>query len=318
MRDGNFNKLIRSYVALRSQLWVIPLVVGFVVFFVITAGVLAYSFFGLFEKGDLATFLKSFAPSLAASFLEDLVFFILIGIIPIIYAFKDPSRYGIDKRARWLFNASNFDPKAIDYLVKNIKRIAVYSPKCTMEIFFLQPSEDGSAVMANIRSTRKFSNLFREISLEEFPLTISASADDVFVNGRNGELTAIYLLKKSSSPTAYHDGPVSLEKPYKKEFFVKVEGDGEFEVVHEFWVWYKVGEPFWFKTVHWTGEMNVVVMNKSEFTSIKLRNERTGFQKELKLGDMENYSYPELPGSNNQPFVLEELVVMKDCPGTTG
>lgn len=317
LRNADKN-LVRSYRPLRSSVWAIPLFVGFFIFFLITvaACVVAWKYLG-----DEQSFYKSFLPSLAASLIEDVLFFLLVGIIPIFIAFKSPARYKIKSRAKWLFNAPNVDRRAVDYLTDNIRKIAAYSPFCNMKLEFHEPTEDGRGIKTIIVSTRKFVNLFRDVRLSDFELNIAANSDKIYVDGSNGQLVSVLLLKDGCDPRALHcGGPLCLRDPFEKKYKEPIDPNGEYQIYHEFWVWYEKGEPFSVKASHWTGRLQIQVENKSNSVAIRLENLKDGGEQVLKPGESVSYSYDSLPASTVRPFALLDLetIKMEACPGTTG
>lgn len=274
-----------------------PLVFGFIVFFFITACVLWRA--SLLTEDNYS----SFVISLAASFLEDLIFFVLIGVVAIIVSTRDPSEEHIERRARWLFNGSNFDEEALKYVRDQATLLAIYSSDCRITITFEESHPDGKTVKAHIRSCRKFANLMSDTPSTFFMHEYQAIADDVYDKEINGELLAL-VTGVGDSRKEWMRTPKPLPiGGHKNSVNIEIKGDGENVFEHAFWVWYKIGEKFEFMNKHYTTKVLVCVVNQSDKT-IVLKDLRKDSQAILTKGQDVVYTYEHIKASKEAPFEL--------------
>lgn len=284
------------------------LVIGILVFTAITIIVYVYAR-SFFESNNNY---QSFIMSLAASFLEDAIFFFLIGAIATYISIKDPSGDHIEKRVRWLFNGSRFDQSAIDHIRDQAVELAIYSPEHTVTIEFKEVNDQKTAVKAEIRSHRTFANLMSDAAPAAFQHEYRAVPDMVYSDEPNGELVAVYSGKGDSKRSLIDQSEILPVDGIKRRENIKFEKNGESEFEHVFWVWYKKGEPFFFHVSQYTAKVTIKVKNNdaSGFTVrlVDLRN--NSVVRDLAPGESQVYSYQGVKPlvTSERPFKLVEVL----------
>lgn len=275
-----------------------PLLIGVAVFAVICFLIIYFNY-DLLKSGY-----KEFIISFAASFLEDLIFFLLIGAIATYISIKDPSNDHIDRRARWLFNGKRFDEGALLYIREKATNLAIYSPLCEITVTFEEINSDGLTVKANIKSTRKFANLMSDAAHKKFLHEYSAESDDFYSSQVNGELTLVSTgVGASKKNRSMSPKPLPLGG-LKESVIIEIDGDGESEFEHAFWVWYEIGKNFFFSSHQYTTRVVVRVINESE-KEICLNDLRSKDRRPiLTKGQSVEFNYGPCPASREEPFQL--------------
>lgn len=275
-----------------------PLVIGFLLFTAICLAVVIYASKLSYEKHH-----ESFVISLAASFIEDLIFFLFVGVITIYISNKDPSKDHIERRSKWLFNGSKFDAGALMHIMNKVTHLAIFSSSSTITITFVELHADGKTIKAHIHCLRKFTNLMSDSFPDGFEHTYQAVSDDFYKNDINGEIlmvaTGVGVGKKNQ---------IKCPKPIpiggiKESITIEIEGDGENEFEQAFWVWYEIGVPFFFSNKQYASQFVVRVINESG-RDVKLKDLRKGTEVTLTDGQDVQYNYADLEVSEEKPFQL--------------
>jgi hypothetical protein len=281
------------------------LTIGFSIFLLTTVGILIYAAVAFFGADNNYA---SFIMSLAASFLEDAVFFLLIGAIAIFLSIKDPAKDPIDKRIKWLFNGSKFHQNALSYARDRIVDLAIYSPIHTVAIKFVEElNPERNALKIHVHSRRKFANLMFDVAHTRFIHEYRAIPDLVYDDRHNGELITVFR-GIGTSKVSLLDLPTKIPHDgLKVRELLSIEANGETEFEHSFWVWHKIGEAFFFDAVQYTAEVNVSVKNDTKHR-IVLEDLRENRKKELTSGEVVVYTYTDVPAATERPFRLVEVM----------
>lgn len=298
-KEGRVKRWINAIVRFwKTERTFPPLAVGFLLFSLICFYVLSKA-----SKLSYQKHYESFVVSLAASFLEDFVFFLLLGIITIYISNKDPSKDHIERRSKWLFNGSNFDAGALKHIIKRAAHLAIFSSESTITVTFEKVHDDQKTIKTHFYCRRKFTNLMSDAYPDGFEHPYQAVSDDFYEKEINGEILVVATGIGSDKRNWIKCPKVIPKGGIKESVRIEIEGDGENEFEQAFWVWYEIGASFFFCNKQYASQLTVLVVNESG-RELRLKSLEDGKEVSLTNGQEVRYHYEELDEREVVPFQL--------------
>jgi len=237
------------------------LIYGTIVFAAITVAV------GLAAQhhGSTSSAGGSFLLSLSASFLEDLVFFAVVGAIALLVSIRDPSAEPLESRLGYLFNGSRISVEARRHVEENIKREGTYCPKYVYVIEYGAADTTIDAIKATVDASREIFNMIRDHAIvydDKYEIFTDNIANAP--GGVQGELLTVTLTGCSGDNQNNVVSAIPItQASLVKQLQFELPADGAAQFNYKYWVWHKRGENFVFSCKRYTENVQIRVVNRT-------------------------------------------------------
>lgn len=288
------------------------LLVGFFIFSAI--GALVFAWATLTIRDEAAW--KGWPISLAASFVEDWVFFVVVGGALALFSLSRPEEDDIRKRIKFLYNGRNVTDDAIDYFEKMARQECSFSPIYTYTIVYTEYDVVAKSIKATVQIDRKLVNMLSDRDYVDTDIGCSVYTDEIpELTGCRGE---VLMARISYDDGALEDFVTTPRKVFKSKesvpVSVKLKPDGEANLLFKFWVWHKIGEPYTVTAHKYSDQRVVEIVNNSE-CEIIFSIEGKGDPLILTPGSREPIVTSRIPKGSEQLFVLKEVQAVANPGG---
>lgn len=291
-------KRIRDAYKFDARLRVLSIGLG--IFFLISMAFFLQSISLPIGKG----YYESFIISITASFLEDLVFFLLLGLSAILISINKPGDEDFHNRVKYFFNGSNATDGSRKHISEEMRKLGIFSPRYRAIVTISEINATESAMRATFQIDRTLVNMFKD-------QPFLGEEHDYFVSGdripgleKQGELLTAY--SGDERDKQYHiDTPIPIyDDPVRKTILIDIPANSEVSIGYRSWIWYKIGEDYEIKPTRYTERIEGEIVNKTG-KAIRIRCGET--QQELVLTPGNNHPYKfdaVASGSTRIPFTL--------------
>ncbi|QGP80724.1 hypothetical protein [Sphingobium sp. CAP-1] len=259
--------------------------------------------------------LDGFWVSLAASFLEDMAFFILVGVIGLYLSLQKPDEDLFESRIKYLFNASGVNDKLRIFLVEKVAPLGIFSTRYRTSIDFTSYDEKLGAVKAVFHVERVLTNMFKDRSFDRERQGFNIVTDQV------GDATQLQgMLLGAWTGGGARDEQFIIEPKeiyglrHDEEVYVNVPPNGHVVFNYKFWVWYKIGESYYLDTLRYSQNAEVFVSNHTD-VNVSLLDNANGQQRVLTPKASHLYNLGEITSGQKEVFMLKEVSRMS-VPGS--
>ena len=245
------------------KLWSAALIAGFALFLVLT---IVVGYLAKLDPNNTADF-RSFWLSLTASFLEDLAFFICVGVALFVVSKNSPSDETLDSRISSLLNGNRMSADLRRQMSLQIERHCAYSPRYKVEITYTGIDRDLRAGRAVVKNDRVIVNGFKDVSYEDRDAGYSIYTDRVEAAGDfQGEIMSVQTIESGKVEDRILN-PIPIPAQGISETIpVRVAPDGESGFFYKYWIWHAFNEPFFTESRRLTSEVEVRILNQSDHT----------------------------------------------------
>lgn len=261
---------------------------GFLAFLTVTLLVSLVAGFAL----EITEF-KSFWISLTASFWEDLVFFLLLGGIAVLFSLNRPGDEGFENRVRYFFNGDRVTPGAREHISIEMRSLGIFSPLYRAELTFTEVANDASAVKTTFQIDRTVVNMFKDQDFENEKHDYLIEPDDVPMDPA-GELLDLYLIDGSRPTHLIHNTRPIVGSGIHESVDFNLKPDQEVSFGYRAWMWFKFGEAYGVKPTRYTELIELKVVNKCG-KNLKLFCNRENKELLLTDGAERTYSQSRVP-----------------------
>ena len=242
------------------------------VLFVIVVFVFVILYFSLESQFEVKT--QDFSVSFLASYLQDIIFFSLIGAAAWFYGMRRPQSEILDSRIWYLYSSPHATDDALKYNREQIEKLAAFGKSSESHITVTDYDSAIKAYKVHFIRRSIFQNLFEDreyrdsISIRIEPDVIPSLHRVEGIEHSNGELVLVQSTVLGDS----HDGPKRhITHPIKikqsaleREVELTIQENGSIMFEFEFWLWCLVGESQWIRVLRYTKELKIDISNKSK------------------------------------------------------
>jgi hypothetical protein len=260
------NKLFSEKNSLRSRIDIIKRRPGISLAVAYFISLLIFCFIVYKYKTNLSSNFDDFTISFAASLLEDLLFFLFIGIVLFIITIKKPEDNDIDVRLDTVISSQNVTAQAKNHFRSETKSVLAFYERCDVSIEIHEFDEALQAYKLFFIFDAVITNMCQDIPFQL--MTYAFTTPGVEKDGQLGEIIALYI-KDSNSGEQVGETVGSLKKLGKKGYIKKVpleiSANGKAEYKFAFWIWSEIGhkdKPFYTAVDRFTDTYNLSVKNK--------------------------------------------------------
>lgn len=250
-----------------------------IVLYLYALAVLSYVlFFVLLRKWTYAFLGESFATSLSASMLWDLIFFIFIGflvsLISIIISQKTPEDFEFERRVLSLANSDfardNLEVK--NHLISVAKNLLIYYRKFDIVITLKEYDAASHTYLVYLQRTQYVANMSKDIQYHNPSSSISIDADKD-VNNDYGQINYCKVFDSMTGRSVHTDcdetSSIPLQKGFNKRSFpLTIEPNKDCGIKFGYNFWQITGNKedrdhcIYFKTARLTTNINIVLKHK--------------------------------------------------------
>ncbi|BBD97934.1 hypothetical protein SAMIE_1014350 [Sphingobium amiense] len=259
--------------------------------------------------------LAGFWVSLAASFLEDMAFFALIGVIGLYLSLQRPDKDIFDSRIKYLFNANGVNDRLRAFLIEKVAPLGIFSTRYKTSIDFMAYDEKLDAIKAVFHVERVLTNMFKDRAFERERQGFNIVTDEV---GDPAQLQGVLLAAWTGTGRRDEQFIVEPKEIYgprhDEEVYINVPPNGEVTFNYRFWIWHKISESYHLDTLRYSQMAEVFVSNRSDVT-MTLVDGKTGQERVLTPKATHLYELGEIPSGQREVFKLKEILKMA-TPGS--
>ncbi len=203
--------------------------------------------------------------SMTASFIEDLIFFAVVGILTLLWQARTPSDDTIENRLYHYMNGTKVSSSARSHTSEYLKRLGSFSPLYkTTVTFFGEKDADLDAIKITADLERSLVNMFRDEPFQDPDLFYQVTTDQV---GSDETLQGEFLSAKIIR-NGLIDEIVPAPMPIrgagiKENVELTIDPDGEASFLHRYWVWYRIGAQFFINHGRYTEKVDLRLVNKT-------------------------------------------------------
>jgi len=202
--------------------------------------------FAYFLSGLLATFIHTklalnsdmILLSFYASWMEDVIFFSVVGLGVLLLTFKQPEHEPFRNRVKILYKTE--DEALIDYYSKEIENLAIYQTYAKRDIYIEQYDQDINSCRLRVKSQYNFKSILDVKHDESIPMTIGV--DEISSIPRGG-IGCVESIKVDGSDILQESGVQSIhpESGFKTKLRLYFEPNGTINVETNHWIWCLIG-----------------------------------------------------------------------------
>lgn len=221
------------------------------------------SFFELVLDSDKKV---DFDISFMASAIEDLIFFMILGIVVLAVTHRRPEDENLETRIGYLFSGANSSPDARQHALDIVSKHACISPKS--EIIFTIESFDSSLSAFKVSTEYKFilANMYKDQPYKDKRVLLEISTDDVSVrDGVYGQVQAMSTTSQDALDCKEHiQAPVSIESlQFQKAIELEIPPDSMMQYYVRFWHYVRLGGNYEFGVNRYTKKLTIRMINAS-------------------------------------------------------
>ncbi|MEQ9423443.1 MAG: hypothetical protein RJQ09_03420 [Cyclobacteriaceae bacterium] len=183
----------------------------------------------------------SFFESLHASFVEDLIFFGIIGLAAFILTSRNPADEPIDSRLKSLFNGKNLTDNAYKHF-RDVTTKMSFNKNSEVVFTLKKLSTNNEAVKVHIKYTGTIANLYKDLEFKVVDAFTVESGSEF--DNSSGEITSLsFKAKETNEPSIYISGEVVELKPnskWKMNVDEEVPRNGELIMDFQYYLWVKL------------------------------------------------------------------------------
>ncbi|MFN7389779.1 hypothetical protein, partial [Brevundimonas sp.] len=238
------------------------LALGLLGFFLITGGVSWIAYDGSIAAEGPRW--DSFWLSLTASFIEDAVFFALVGFVLFAMQSRQPGDDTLDGRLSSLLNGTRVSPDTRRRMSRHIEKHCAFSPRYAVTITYTGADSSMSAARAVVSNDRLIVNGFRDVTYEDRESGYTIYTDSVSAAGdQQGELMSVQTIEGGHvQDHILHPVPIPA-KGIKNTLPLLIPPDGESGFYYKYWIWHGFGADFFTESRRLTSEVEVRLANAS-------------------------------------------------------
>tara|TARA_Y100000588_G_C14232046_1_gene915692 strand:- start:362 stop:1243 length:882 start_codon:yes stop_codon:yes gene_type:complete len=221
---------------------------------------------------SLKYFDSNFYSSFTASFIEDVIFFGVIGLSVFIYSVKRPENDPFESRIKFLANSQNLDGSAIKYLSDQARATLAYSDVTQIRIYLRSYNPETSSITVSCSIESSIRNMCKDVEFDMTDTKLKIDAG-VIVHGNYGLISHASIADENDPDhrsILVHDKIYYLEnKKYEDEFKYTIRPNGKAIRSICFQIYYRINgdrkdEESWFyiNAERFTQNFNVEVVNE--------------------------------------------------------
>lgn len=262
---------------------------------------------------------SDFAISYAASALDSLVFFILVGFILAIIALKKPEEEKLNRKIEYIFPDVEPDSKLLPYLVESVSALACINTAAERVLTITEVSDCGKFVKISLKSHSVIKNIHNntDYANEEMPWSfmVDAQVPNEELLGEIHELSIVDKIGDCSEEKHIIQGIVQLtddNREYNTHFPMKLTAGQEVVYQANCWSWESIGNPFSFGINRYTQYQNISILN---MTNEDLAVSVTHKDGQTNQETTNTYELPKLENSGKVKTVKSHQIENTDlCP----
>ncbi|MFG0453605.1 hypothetical protein [Shewanella sp. YQ_9] len=202
---------------------------------------------------------SDFSISYAASSLDNLIFFVLIGVLSILISLKNPKNDGLQQKVSYIFPKSEHDEKLYSHLSDSISSLACITTKVDRQITFLDACFNAdrtkTAIKIYNKSTSHIKNIFNNHDyIKDSPIYIATADDlstdfcDIEIFGEIHELSIINNLDQGSESCQKENLITGLEQlkrdqmSFEQKLDMKLAPGQTLQFMTGSWMWQPINE----------------------------------------------------------------------------
>lgn len=247
---------------------------------------------------------SDFAVSYAASALDSLIFFILVGFILTIIALKKPEEEKLNRKIEYIFPDVESESDLLPYLVESVSALACINTVAERVLTVTEVSPDNKHLRISLKSHSAIKNIHNNADYANAKMpwgfTVDAQKPDEAILGEIHELSIIDKIGNSTKEKHIIQGIVQLTDTYREHnvtFPMQLSAGQEVIYQANCWVWEAVGNPFSFSIGRYTQHQKISVMNTTD-QEISVTVERKNSKKNTSTSN--TYALPPITESDDK------------------
>jgi hypothetical protein len=262
---------------------------------------------------------SDFSISYAASALDSLIFFILVGFILAIIALKKPEEEKLNRKIEYIFPDVEPESKLLPYLVESVSALACINTMSERVLTITDISPDNNHIKISLKSHSVIKNIHNntEYANEKMPwsFTVDAVKDDEAILGEIHELSIVDKIGNSSREKHIIQGIVQFTNEYREHnvtFPMRLSAGQEVIYQANCWVWESAKNPFCFNISRYTQHQKITLLNT---TTKELSVTVTNNNSKTNVKDSNTYDLPAAKESGDKLTLHEFPIENRDlCP----
>lgn len=210
---------------------------------VVTALSIAYvgtALAGLYYFDQISANLGNFSLNFAASWLQDLAFFSIVGVAVFVHnAPFRPDQAHFDERIHAFYGSRAPSPLR-HYAKKQLKKYGGYSPVATRDLIVRDYDEALDAYLVEINSAFRIKNLFDDVEYTDSP-SVKIKPDS-FDCASSTALAGIEWITIDEKDVLEGPRLIYPEQQFDMVMDFVIPPGGEIDYTYRYWMWMKVGE----------------------------------------------------------------------------
>ncbi|WBQ10048.1 hypothetical protein L2D01_14330 [Hyphomonadaceae bacterium ML37] len=217
------------------------------------------------------------------TWLEDVIFFSLIGIPAVWISLRKPDDDHIEHRFNYLFNSDDARSHNIVREFNEVfTKMSAFCTQANIKIRLSEFIESGDIIKVEAQYQMYISNMYKDHTYKDPALGIIIEIDkDVENIEMLGEVTLLRTMK-NNIPNDYISSPIRLSKSRKSfEKKIELEIDPNGSVLYEFgfFLYIRNDDDFWVKVDRYTKDASITILNDVIGTELIVSSGADGFLK---------------------------------------
>lgn len=214
----------------------------------------------------------NFYISFFASSLENLIFFILIGLSIAIYSLRRPESELLENRIWYLYSSEHATDESLQYNKNQIKKLAAFCKSATGKITITDYNPSMNAYRIEVEKRYTLQNMFKDRDYEDV-IDISISPDSIESDQLEmnlggvpskimGEVHLFQTTVIGEAPVKHNEKVIKItDQDYKTKIGIRIPANGTTEYEFNYWMWCLVGEPNVTQVLRYTETLKTTIVN---------------------------------------------------------
>lgn len=199
------------------------------------------------------------------TWLEDVIFFSLIGIPAVWMGLRKPAEDHIEYRFRYLFNSDIAqDENIVSEFEEAFTKMAAFCPSADVRLSIIEFNKERNAITVDAHYTMTIANMYKDHAYVDKKLgmiiEVDKEIDEIEQLGKI-EFLRIY---QGNKPKNYIYQPIALtrnESKYKKHIKIEIPPNGTIFYEFKFALTIKNGDEFWVQVDRFTKDCSIELVN---------------------------------------------------------
>ncbi|MGH1431728.1 MAG: hypothetical protein ACRBB4_11485 [Neptuniibacter sp.] len=210
--------------------------------------------------------------SFTASAIQDVLFYLTIGLAVLIYSARKPEEERLDQKIKYLFPKVDENPSLKDYFKSSITRIGCINEEVKVTVVYdnysnsgdlIRESHDQHSRLKNLHNMDYFSNPDAEVGLE------SSISEDIKLDAYGGiNEVKVFCLSESEFLENIHDGELPMlmsNRGVTVRTDFKIPPLGEALLDFRSWMFASVEDEFLYSVSRYTKILEITFVNNTDF-----------------------------------------------------